>query len=70
MSLPEPAQKLSKTLDFRVKQAVGKYTLIQDDDSSALSALSRGLSVKFRFNNTQPGLIAVAQAFDANVAGR
>ena len=53
MTFLEPARKLSKRLDFRVKQAVDKYTLIQDDDSFALSALCRDLSVKFRFNNTQ-----------------
>lgn len=60
MTFLEPARKLSKRLDFRVKQAVDKYTLIQDDDSFALSALCRDLSVKFRFNNTQSGLIAIA----------
>ncbi len=41
MSLPEPAQKLSKTLDLRVKQAIDRYALIQDNDK-VLIGLSGG----------------------------
>ncbi|MDD2559840.1 MAG: ATP-binding protein [Bacteroidales bacterium] len=41
MSFPDPAQKLIKTLDLRLKQAIDKYSLIQDDDQ-VLIGLSGG----------------------------